>query len=83
MKTKASVEQKKDGISRKATIEHTEEQSIEEELSSKEKKPASLEDGDISAINKKGQEDLPKDRKIIKKKAKKTDDGKENISMVS
>lgn len=83
MKAKASVEQKANGISKKTTMDHSEEQSIEEETQSKESKPAALRGIETLAITSGGQEDATKERKVIKKKAKKPDDSKDNISVVS
>lgn len=66
-------------------MEHTEEQSVDEETHSKESRPAGAIKGTETLAITSGstQDDTTKERKVIKKKAKKPEDGKENISVVS
>lgn len=64
-------------------MEHVEEQSLEEETLSNESTPAALRGTEKLAITSGTEAEAPKERKVIKKKAKKPDSGKENISVVS
>lgn len=83
MKTKASVETKANGVSTKASVEQSEEQSVSEETASQGVTLAISGGAPTLAIKGADDGEKPK-KKVIRKKAKKGDDtGKENISVVS